>query len=165
VPPDAARINSGMRYKCSCLIKPFAMYTNERAASTPRSMAADVAMKMCFSRLKEVRVIPRSAPPVPTRPARKPAIDPPPIALNGVGFKEKSFFTNRKRLRKIRKIPSAILSMRVFTIGVISAPSMTNSMEGKPIVKNNRRFIEVRNNAILEILLMRWKTTVMPRTE
>ena len=80
-PEKATKIKAGIKMRCSFLKYPRPIYTAALLASTPKSMAAEVAIKTFFSNSNATRVSPRIAPPVPINPAKKPETVPPAIKL------------------------------------------------------------------------------------
>lgn len=76
--------------------------------SIPKSIMADVAIKTFFSRLKEARMRPLIAPPVPNNPAAMPERAPPETELANVGFKINFLKINSIKLIEIRKTERAI---------------------------------------------------------
>lgn len=76
--------------------------------STPKSMAAEVAIYMLFSKLNAVIVSPRMAPPVPKKPAKNPDKLPPiRVSLCPV-LKEKLGFNKKKILNITKNTDNAI---------------------------------------------------------
>lgn len=73
-----------------------------------KSIAAEVAMKIFFSKLKAAIVIPLIAPPVPNKPAVKPESELPIKVLLEVGFTTNSFLIKNNKLNAIKKTAKTI---------------------------------------------------------
>lgn len=121
--------------------------------SIPKSMMAEVAINISFSRLNAARVIPLIAPPVPNNPAKKPDITPPPMEFFRFGFNSKFFKINKVELNKIRKIESAISRYFVPMYFPNIAPTITKSIAGIPIERINFLSNPFRKKNIFDKLL------------
>ncbi len=83
---------------------PLKKYTTVLLKSTPKSINAEEAINMLFSKLKAAIVSPLTAPPVPKKPAKKPDKTPPatasllPSLIFNLGFK----MNNKNCLFKVK---------------------------------------------------------------
>ncbi len=118
-----------------------------------KSIKAEVAIKMLFSRLKAAIVKPRIAPPVPRSPAEKPDKEPPITAFLLLAGTTSFLLIKKSKLNPTRKTPRMISRNVLSTHLVSSPPKITKITEGIPIDTRSRLFNPLRNKKILLKLL------------
>ena len=129
------------------------------------SIAAEVAMKTSLRRSKAASVTPRTAPPVPTRPAMPPDSAPPSTALRVVAASRQRGLSSIHALKPSRNTASVASSHCVSTQALAMPPSTENTTDGTPNRSSNPRSMPPRNSPSLLRLLDRWNSAVIPSTE
>ena len=76
-PKKLTAIKKGIKLRISVLTKPLNIYMNALVTSTPKSIAAEVAIKVSFPNSNAINTNPLIAPPEPITPAKNPEILPP----------------------------------------------------------------------------------------
>ena len=123
--------------------------------SIPRSMTAEVAIKISLGRSNAANVNPLIAPPVPNNPAVIPDKVPPLNEFINVGFTDKCLKINNSKLIEIKNTDREICNNLVSKNLLKKAPIITKIMAGIPILMISFQSTPFLKNAIFEILLDR----------
>lgn len=138
------------------------MYITIRLKSTPRSIAAEVAINTSLDNANDASVSPLIAQPVPMSPAKVPAMVPPQIIHAGFLGKMICLANNSYALIATKNTPNTILSTCTPTYLDPIAPAITPIMLGMPIHMNAFLSMPFWNKYNLDMLLDTCSILVRP---